>query len=138
MLLLFFGLKSHYTLQKKITRLTYLFVYYIITIAIFFVYEFFWPHIKFLFLVLILSALGQSFQLRMLFDQVEEYIKDDNARLIKAILYIHKFIIFLLLFTGFPKVTSICTNEMVYPLCFQVLMITHLFIFVFALVMHRN
>lgn len=97
-IILYFGLMVYLLRNVKKRSLKKLFLFYMIVMILFFVYEFFNPDISMLQSVLIFFLVGQVIQLNMILKQIDEYIPAGKISILTAINNLHFALLILLEF----------------------------------------
>ena len=140
LLLLFMGLKSHLALHGRHTELTMLFIYFILTVIFYFVYEFVWPHLGLQSEVMLCLQLGQILEFRMLLNQIKHLVPTSKQNLIITLINIYIVGLFGAIIVGFTLIKDFykCTDEHKYPLILQILMFGNIFLFAFAVFCHKT
>jgi hypothetical protein len=133
---LYMGLNAHLSLQSD-ARVLNMFIYYMILLSIFLVYEFCWPHMGLQFYVLLGSQIGQVYQLRMMRLQVKEYIPASTNAIIQHVFNIFYVYYAVLFVVGAPFFHhNVCLDERLYPLTFQCIVASHIPLFAVAMTLH--
>ena len=72
-IMMLFGIRAHYMRSHKITRVTKLFIWYIIVMVLLMINETVYEHLTFLYIILLTSTIGMLKLIEMFIDRVEKY-----------------------------------------------------------------
>ena len=105
-LVMFLGIKSHYSLNLKATKVTWLFAYYIFLMIILFMQEFFWSYIKLLYGIIIACQAGQIVMVKFFMDDLAKFQKPMTRLRIGWVIRMH---VIILIATGVATAFPITT-----------------------------
>jgi len=140
-LMMILGLRAHCIKQNRELKVIFLLSFYLLLLALIFVFELVYEYIPIIFLIMICTSASQVFQTELHIDSAKVLVPEGTYKKNKIVIRVFYVIYLLLAAAAFvPGVGARCgrahmdgINGRTYPLCFAAMLFTNLLFWIFTM-----